>query len=148
MSKKLLLKPFNWPSYSSACSISSCDRSCRNHSKAFCSLLIQKKSTFFKLKSLFIKSCTPFVHEWLQLGHLLSNQRTFQLQSLFYIVHILGLIQYSVQCNLPYFREKFPPLNSSRTFMYWDQRLQYIRPKSKKNSFRGNYMRKYGIIIF
>ena len=28
--------------------------------------------------------------------------------------------------------------------MYWDQRSQYIRPKSKKNSFRGNYMRKYG----
>ena len=28
--------------------------------------------------------------------------------------------------------------------MYCDQRSQYIRPKSKKNSFRGNYMRKYG----
>ena len=29
--------------------------------------------------------------------------------------------------------------------MYCDQRSQYIRPKSKKNSFRGNYSRKYGI---
>ena len=28
--------------------------------------------------------------------------------------------------------EKFPPLNSFRTFMYCDQRSQYIRPKSKK----------------
>ena len=36
---------------------------------------------------------------------------------------------------------------SFRTFMYCDQRPQYIRPKSKKNSFRGNYMRKYGIKI-
>ena len=29
--------------------------------------------------------------------------------------------------------------------MYYDQGSQYKRPKSKKNSFRGNYMRKYGI---
>ena len=43
--------------------------------------------------------------------------------------------------------EYFPPLNSFRTFMYCDQRSQYIRPKSKKNSFRGNYMRKYGSLI-
>ena len=28
--------------------------------------------------------------------------------------------------------------------MYCDQRSQYIRPKSKKNSFRGNYVRKHG----
>ena len=41
--------------------------------------------------------------------------------------------------------EQFPPLNSFRTFMYCQQRSQYTRPKSKKNSFRGNYMRKYGI---
>ena len=41
--------------------------------------------------------------------------------------------------------EQFPPLNSFRTFMYCNQRSQYIRPNSKKNSFRGNYSRKYGI---
>jgi hypothetical protein len=35
-------------------------------------------------------------------------------------------------------------LNSFRTFMYCDQRSQYIRPNSKKNSFRGHSMRKYG----
>ena len=29
--------------------------------------------------------------------------------------------------------------------MYCDQRSQYIRPKSKKNNFRGNYLRKYSI---
>ena len=29
--------------------------------------------------------------------------------------------------------------------MYCDQRSQYIRINSKKNSFRGNYSRKYGI---
>ena len=40
--------------------------------------------------------------------------------------------------------EYFPPLNSYRTFMYCEQRSQYIRPNSKKNSFRGNYSRKYG----
>ena len=43
--------------------------------------------------------------------------------------------------------KQFPPLNSFRTFMYCNQRSQYIRPNSKKNSFRGNYMRKYGILI-
>ena len=32
--------------------------------------------------------------------------------------------------------------------MYCDQRSQYIRFISKKNSFRGNYSRKYGIWIF
>ena len=31
--------------------------------------------------------------------------------------------------------------------MYSDQRSQYIRQKSKKNSFRGNYSRKYGRLI-
>ena len=31
--------------------------------------------------------------------------------------------------------------------MYCDQRSQYIRQKSKKNSFRGNYMRKYGTVF-
>ena len=31
--------------------------------------------------------------------------------------------------------------------MYCDQRSQYIRLNSKKNSFRGNYTRKYGICI-
>ena len=31
--------------------------------------------------------------------------------------------------------------------MYCNQRSQYIRPISKKNSFRGNYSRKYGICI-
>ena len=41
--------------------------------------------------------------------------------------------------------EQFPPLNSFCTFMYCHQRSQYIRPSSKKNSFRGNYSRKYGI---
>ena len=45
---------------------------------------------------------------------------------------------------LPYFREQFPPLNSFRTFIYCDQ---YIRPNSKKNSFRGNYSRKYGMYL-
>ena len=40
--------------------------------------------------------------------------------------------------------EQFPPLNSFRTCMYCYQRSQYIRLNSKKNSFRGNYSRKYG----
>ena len=44
--------------------------------------------------------------------------------------------------------EQFPPLNSFRIFMYCDQRSQYIRQKSKKNSFCGNYMRKYSIPYF
>ena len=39
--------------------------------------------------------------------------------------------------RLPYFREWFPPLNSFHTFIY----VLY----SKKNGFRGNYSRKYGI---
>ena len=34
--------------------------------------------------------------------------------------------------------------NSFHTFMYCDKRSQYIRPNSKKNSFRENYSRKYG----
>ena len=38
-----------------------------------------------------------------------------------------------------------PPLNSFPTFMYCEQRSQYIRPNSKMNSFHGNYSRKYGI---
>ena len=50
--------------------------------------------------------------------------------------------------NIPYFRKYFPPLNSFRTSMYSHQRSQYIRPTSKKNSFRGNYSRKYGIHLF
>ena len=37
---------------------------------------------------------------------------------------------------------------SFRTCMYCYQRSQYIRLKSKKNIFRGNYMRKYGIDKF
>ena len=40
--------------------------------------------------------------------------------------------------------KQFPPLNSFRTCMYCHQRSQYIRLNSKKNSFRGNYSRKYG----
>ena len=44
--------------------------------------------------------------------------------------------------------KRFPPLNSFRTFMYCDQRSQYIRPISKKNGFRGNYSRKYGICFW
>ena len=32
--------------------------------------------------------------------------------------------------------------------MYCNQRSQYIRPKSKKNSFRGNYSRKHGICMY
>ena len=35
--------------------------------------------------------------------------------------------------------------NSFRTCMYCDLWSQYIRLNSKKNSFRGNYTRKYGI---
>ena len=31
--------------------------------------------------------------------------------------------------------------------MYCDQRSQYIRTNSKKNSFRGNYSRKYGMYL-
>ena len=42
------------------------------------------------------------------------------------------------------FLEQVPPLNSFRTFMYCHQRSQYMRPISKKNSFHGNYSRKYG----
>ena len=54
---------------------------------------------------------------------------------------------FSIQFYVPYFREQFPSLNSFRTFMHCDQRSQYIRPNSKKNSFRGNYSRKYGILV-
>ena len=32
--------------------------------------------------------------------------------------------------------------------MYCDQRSQYVRLNSKKNSFHGNYSRKYGICNF
>ena len=32
--------------------------------------------------------------------------------------------------------------------MYCDQRSQYIGLNSKKNSFRGNYMRKYGMLRY
>ena len=32
--------------------------------------------------------------------------------------------------------------------MYCGQRSQYIRLNSKKNSFRGNYSRKYGMLLF
>ena len=49
---------------------------------------------------------------------------------------------------LPYFRKQFPPFNSFRTFMYCQQSSQYIRSNSKKNSFRGNYSRKYGNSFF
>ena len=35
--------------------------------------------------------------------------------------------------------------NSFRTCMYCYQRSHYIRLNSKKNSFRGNYSRKYGL---
>ena len=38
--------------------------------------------------------------------------------------------------------------NSFRNCMYCDQRSYYIRLNSKKNSFRGNCTRKYGIHIF
>ena len=43
--------------------------------------------------------------------------------------------------------EYFPPLNSFRTCMYCEQRSQYIRLNSKKNSFRGNYLQKYSRCI-
>ena len=38
-------------------------------------------------------------------------------------------------------------MNSFRTCMYCAQRSQYIRLNSKKNSFRGIYLRKYGIYL-
>ena len=43
--------------------------------------------------------------------------------------------------------EQFPPLNSFCTLMQCVQRSQYIRPNSKKNSFRRNYLWKCGIQI-
>ena len=55
---------------------------------------------------------------------------------------LAGICQNS---QIPYFCKWFPPLNSFRACMYCDQRWQYIRLNSKKNSFRGNYSRKYGI---
>ena len=42
--------------------------------------------------------------------------------------------------------EWFPPLNSFHTFMYCNKRSQYIGLNSKKNSFCGNYLRKYGTL--
>ena len=47
--------------------------------------------------------------------------------------------------HIPNFNEQFPPLNSLCTCMYCEQRSQYIRLNSKKNSFHGNYLRIYGI---
>ena len=41
--------------------------------------------------------------------------------------------------QVPYFREQFPHAR-----MYFDQRSQQIRLNSKPNSFRGNYLWKYG----
>ena len=52
--------------------------------------------------------------------------------------------QYTVFPRIVSALEQFPPLNSFRICMYCDQRSQYIRLNSKKNSFRGNYSRKYG----
>ena len=45
-------------------------------------------------------------------------------------------------CNFLVDGKQFPYLNSFHSFMYCDQ---YIRPNSKKNTFCGNYSRKYSI---
>ena len=77
----------------------------------------------------------------------------------FFLIHFLRKNMFSGFAFVPtFFRvtvfprivsalEQFPPLNSFRTCMYCDQRSQYIRLNSKKNSFRGNYSRKYGICM-
>ena len=49
------------------------------------------------------------------------------------------MLKYTVFPRIVSGLEYFPLLNSFRTFMYCD-----IRPNSKNNSFRGNYLRKYG----
>ena len=65
-------KFFICPKYS-ACSISSCDKSWRNHSKAFCSRFIQMKSTFFSLKS--CPGSNPSDHLCLHLGQVLLDSQ-------------------------------------------------------------------------
>ena len=55
--------------------------------------------------------------------------------------HFISMIsKYCISANsfLPWI------VNSFHTFMYCHQKSQYIRPNSKKNSFHGNYSRKYG----
>ena len=54
------------------------------------------------------------------------------------------IIKHTIFLRIVSALEQFPPLNSFRTCMCCDQRSQYIRLNSKKNSFRGNYLRKYG----
>ena len=64
---------------------------------------------------------------------------------------ILGHVFLFIDTVFPrivYALTQFPPLNSFCTFMYCDQRSQYIKPNSIKNSFRRNYLRKYGNLSF
>ena len=67
-------------------------------------------------------------------------------------VYLLGQYLFSFLCTvfprIVSALEQFPPLNSFRTCMYCEQRSYYIRLNSKKNSFRRNYLRKYGIGSF
>ena len=88
------------------------------------------------------------------------------IQALLFITTYVGSINNRVKNDdvnigfqLSYFLIQFPPLNSFRTVMYCDfwpyvyigqksQTVYRLRPVdfriSKKNSFRENYMRKYG----
>ena len=60
---------------------------------------------------------------------------------------IVSFINTQLKLNLPYFLIWFPPTNS---FLPWIVSAPLFTvtfgfPNSKKNCFRGNYMRKYGI---
>jgi hypothetical protein len=84
------------------------------------------------------------IHLWIQqTKHLQCRIR--DLYSFYFMQH--GIFLYTVFPHIVSALEWFPPLNSLRTCMYCYQRSQYIRLNSKKNSFRGKYMRKYGMYI-
>ena len=81
----------------------------------------------------------PKTHFWYGFSYRIPWNRECQLVSLKHMQAFLDTVFPHIVSAL----EQFPPLNSFRRFMYCHQRSQYIRPKSKKNSFRGNYTRKY-----
>ena len=67
---------------------------------------------------------------------------------LWYELSILSCFgQSGLQRNNPNCHKYRISADSFRTCMYCHQRSQYIRPNSKKNSVRGNYSRKYGVLL-
>ena len=133
--------------------------------KNSCQKCLGLKSSFGVLKQLIVKKSRVMIKIYFRLWGLRFHETILCAKSTYFVINYFQLLMNPgivdvirikhhnfghpiTDTVLPHIvsaLEQFPTLNSFRTFMYYDQRSQYIRPSSKKNSFRGNYMRKYGI---